>query len=53
MRETRQWHVQELNSLKTESMMLIKIIDLEDKLLEAQLQIERLSDEKQTHMLSV
>jgi hypothetical protein len=45
--------VQELNRLKTEkSTMLIKIIDLEEKLLEAQLQIERLTDEKLTHMLS-
>jgi hypothetical protein len=33
--------------------MLMKIADLEEKLLEAQLQIERLTDEKLTHMLSV
>jgi len=33
--------------------MLIKITDLEEKMLEAQLQIERLTDEKLTHMLSV
>jgi len=44
LRETRQQHMQELNSLKTErSMMLIKITDLEEKLLEPQLQIERLT----------
>jgi hypothetical protein len=54
LRETHQQHVQELNSLKTErSTMLIKITDLEEKLLEALLQIERLTDEKLTHMLSV
>jgi hypothetical protein len=48
LRETRQ-HVQELNGLKIEiSTMLIKITNLEEKLLEAQLQMERL-----THMLSV
>jgi hypothetical protein len=41
--------MQELNSLKTErSTMLIKITDLEEKMLEAQLQIERL-----TYMLLV
>jgi len=33
--------------------MLIKITDLEEKLLETELQIERLTDEKLTHMLSV
>lgn len=33
--------------------MLIKFTDLEGKLLEAQLQIERLTNEKLTHMLSV
>jgi hypothetical protein len=54
IKETRQQHVLELNGLKTErSTMLIKITDLEEKLLEAQLQIERLTDEKLTHKLSV
>jgi hypothetical protein len=54
LRETRQQHVQQLNGLKIErSTMLIKIVDLEVKLLEVQLQIERLTDEKLTHMLSV
>jgi hypothetical protein len=33
--------------------MLIKITDLEEKLLEAQLRIQRLTDDKLTHMLSV
>jgi hypothetical protein len=31
----------------------MKITDLEEKLLEAQLQIERLTDERSFHMLSV
>jgi hypothetical protein len=54
LRETRQSPLQELNELKNERItMLIKITDLEGKLLEAQLQIERLTDEKLTHMLSV
>jgi O-phosphoseryl-tRNA(Cys) synthetase len=44
----------ELNRLKTErSTMLIKITDIEEKLLKAQLYIERLTDEELTHMLSV
>jgi hypothetical protein len=33
--------------------MLIKINDLEERLLETQLQLERVSDEKLTHMLSI
>jgi hypothetical protein len=33
--------------------MLIKINDLEERLLETQLQLERVSDEKLIHMLSV
>jgi len=54
LRETRQQHVQELNSLKIErSTLLIKIKDLEEKLLETQLQLERVTDEKLTHMLSI
>jgi hypothetical protein len=52
--ETRQQHVQDLNSLQTEkSSLLLKIQDLEDKLLETQLQLERVTDEKLTHMLSI
>jgi hypothetical protein len=54
LREKRQQHVHELSNLRTErSTMLMKITDLEEKLLKAQLQIERLVDEKLTHMLSV
>jgi NCAIR mutase (PurE)-related protein len=54
LRETHQQHVQELNNLETErSMMLMKFTDLEEKLLEAQLQIERLTNEKLAHMLSI
>jgi hypothetical protein len=54
LRETCQQHVQELNSLKTEkSTMLTKIQDSEEKLLETQLQLERVTDEKLTHMLSI
>jgi hypothetical protein len=54
LRETRQQHVHELNSLQTEkSFLLLKIQDLEQKLLETQLQLERVIDEKLTHMLSI
>jgi hypothetical protein len=43
-----------LNSLRTEkTSMLIKINDLEERLLETQLQLERVSDNKLTHMLSI
>jgi hypothetical protein len=53
-RETRQQHVHELNSLQTEkSPILLKIQDLEEKLLETQLQLERVTNEKLTHMLSI
>jgi hypothetical protein len=46
--------VQELNSLQTEkSSLLLKIQDLEEKLLETQLQLERVTDEKLTYMLSI
>jgi hypothetical protein len=54
LRETRQQHLLELNSLKTEKSTLVhKITDLEEKLLKAHLQIERITDEKLTQMLSV
>jgi hypothetical protein len=54
LRETRKQHVHELNSLQIEkSSLLLKIQDLEEKLLEAQIQLERVTDEKLTHMLSV
>jgi len=44
----------ELNSLRTEkTCMLIKINELEERLLETQLQLERVSDEKLTHMLYI
>jgi hypothetical protein len=44
----------ELNNLQTEkSSLLLKIQDLEEKLLETQLQLERVIDEKLTHMLSI
>jgi hypothetical protein len=52
--EIRQQHVHELNSLQIErSSLLLKIQDLEEKLLETQLQLERVTDEKLTHMLSI
>jgi hypothetical protein len=46
--------VLELNSLRTEkTIMLIKINDLEERLLETLLQLDRVSDNKLTHMLSI
>jgi hypothetical protein len=54
LRETRKQHIHELNSLQTEkSSLLLKIQDLEDKLLETQLQLERVTNEKLTHILSI
>jgi hypothetical protein len=54
LRETHEQYMHELNSLKTErSTMLIKITDLEENQLETQLQLERVTDEKLTHMLSI
>jgi predicted nucleic acid-binding Zn-ribbon protein len=54
LRETCKQHIQELNSLQTDkSSLLLKIQDLEEKLLETQLQLERVTDEKLTHMLSI
>jgi hypothetical protein len=54
LREKYKQQVQELNSLRIEkTTMLIKINDLENRLLETQLQFERLTDEKLTHMLSI
>jgi predicted nuclease with TOPRIM domain len=54
LRETCKQHIHELNSLQTEkSSLLLKIQDLEEKLLETQLQLERVTDEKLTHMLSI
>jgi len=54
LRETCKQHIHELNSLQTErSSLLLKIQDLEKKRLETQLQLERVIDEKLTHMLSI
>jgi predicted nucleic acid-binding Zn-ribbon protein len=54
LRETRKQYIHDLNSLQTEkSSLLYKILDLEEKLLETQLQLERVTDEKPTHMLSI
>jgi predicted nucleic acid-binding Zn-ribbon protein len=54
LRERYQKLVQELNSSQTEkSSLLLKIQDLEEKLLETQLQLERVTNEKLTHMLSI
>jgi hypothetical protein len=54
LREKYKQQVLELNSLRTEkTSMLIKINDLEERLLETQLQLERILDEKLTHMLSI
>jgi len=54
LREGRKQHIHDLNSLQTEkSSLLRKIQELEEKLLETQLQLERVTDEKLTHMLSI
>jgi hypothetical protein len=54
LREARKQHIHELNSLRTEkSSLLLKIQDLGEKLLETRLQLERVTDEKLTHMLSI
>jgi hypothetical protein len=54
LREKYKQQVLELNNLRIEkTSMLIKINDLEERLLETQLQLERVSDEKLTRMLSI
>jgi hypothetical protein len=54
LREARKQHIHELNSLQKEkSSLLLKIQGLKEKLLETQLQLERVIDEKLTHMLSI
>jgi len=54
LRKARKQHIHELNSLQAEkSSLLLKIQDLEEKLLETQLQLERVTNEKLTHMLSI
>jgi hypothetical protein len=54
LRETRKQQIYEMNSLQTEkSSLMLKIHDLEEKLLETQLQLERVTNEKLTRMLSI
>jgi hypothetical protein len=54
LKEGRKQQVNDLNSLHTEkSSLLLKIQELEEKLLETQLQLERVTDEKLTCMLSI
>jgi hypothetical protein len=54
LKEGRKQHVNDLNSLHTEkSSLLLKIQELEEKLLETQLQLERVTDKKLTRMLSI
>jgi hypothetical protein len=54
LREGRKQHLHDLNSLQTEkSTLLHRIQELEEKLLEMQLQLERVTDEKLTRMLSI
>jgi len=49
LRETHKQHIHELNSLQTEkSLLLLMILNLEEKLLETQLQLEKVNDEKLT-----
>jgi hypothetical protein len=54
MREGRKQYLHDLNNLQTEKSTLLHIIqELEEKLLETQLQLERVTDEKLTRMLSI
>jgi predicted nucleic acid-binding Zn-ribbon protein len=54
LREGCKQHLYDLNSLQTEkSSLLLKIQKLEEKLLETQLQLERVTNEKLTRMLSI
>jgi hypothetical protein len=54
LREKYKQQVLELNNLRIEkTSMLIKINDLEERLLETQLQLERVSNEKLNHMFSI
>jgi hypothetical protein len=54
LREARKQDIHDLNSLQTEkSSLLLKIKGLEKKLLETRLQLERVTNEKLTHMLSI
>jgi hypothetical protein len=54
LREGRKQNLYDLNSLQTEkSSLLLRVQELEEKLLETQLQLERVTNEKLTHMLSI
>jgi len=54
LREGRKKHLHDLNNLQTEkSTLLHKIQELEEKLLETQLQLERVTDEKLACMMSI
>jgi hypothetical protein len=54
LREGQKQHLNDLNSLQTEkSSLMLKVQELEEKLLETQLQLERVIDEKLTRMLSI
>jgi hypothetical protein len=54
LREGCKQNLYDLNSLQTEkSSLLFRIQELEEKLLETQLQLERVTDEKLTHILSI
>jgi hypothetical protein len=54
LREGRKQHLYDLNSLQTEkSSLLLRVQELKEKLLETQLQLERITDEKLTRMLSI
>jgi predicted nucleic acid-binding Zn-ribbon protein len=54
LREGQKQHIHNLNSLQTEkSSLLHRIQELEEKLLKTQLQLERVTDEKLTCMLSI
>jgi len=54
LREGQKQHLNDLNSLQTEkSSLLFKVQELEEKLLETQLQLERVTDEKLTRMMSI
>jgi hypothetical protein len=54
LREGRKQHLYDLNSLQTKkSSLLLRIQELKEKILETQLQQERVIDEKLTRMLSI
>jgi hypothetical protein len=54
LREAHKQHIHDLNSSQTEkSSLLLKMQGLEEKLLETQVQLERVTNAKLTHMLSI